>query len=76
VIADGLRPASVGIAAGVLGAVMVGRFAGGMLRGIAPFDLPSLAAVAAVLLGAALAACYVAARRAADVDPAHTLRES
>jgi len=76
VIADGLRPAAAGIGAGILGAVMLGRLVGGMLRGFAPFDLTTLAAVAATLLWVGLAACYVAARRAAHVDPAHTLRES
>jgi len=76
VIVDGLRPATVGIGAGVPGATMASWLVRGLLYGMGSFDPLSLAGVAAVLLCAALAACYVPASRAARVDPASTLREN
>jgi len=76
VIADGLRPALAGIGTGVLGAATVGWFVRGMLYGIGAFDPLTLAGVAAVLLCAAMAACYLPARRASRVDPARTLHET
>jgi ABC-type antimicrobial peptide transport system permease subunit len=46
----------------------------GLLFGVPSWDVPTLAAVAAVLGTAALAASYVPARRAASVDPVEALR--
>ena len=45
-----------------------------LLFGVAAFDPLTFASVPAVLLLAALAACYLPARRAAAVDPAASLR--
>ena len=50
------------------------RYAAVLLFGIQPFDAPTSAAVAALLLVTALAACYVPGRRAMRIDPAVALR--
>ena len=46
----------------------------GLLYGIGPHDPVTYAVVVALLLGAALLACWVPARRAARVDPLVALR--
>jgi ABC-type lipoprotein release transport system permease subunit len=45
-----------------------------VLFGVAAWDVPTLAAVAAVLGAASLAASFLPARRAASVNPCDALR--
>jgi ABC-type lipoprotein release transport system permease subunit len=45
-----------------------------MLFGTSPGDVPTLVVVAIVLVGAAMAASYIPARRAASVNPIEALR--
>ena len=59
---------------GVLGALAMGRLLESMLYGVDATDVPTFAAVSAALALAALAACYLPARRASRVDPLITLR--
>jgi ABC-type antimicrobial peptide transport system permease subunit len=87
-IALGARPASVhwmvereslalvalGIAAGLGGALALGRFVRTMLFDVTPADPIALAAASAVMLLVACGAAYVPARRAAAVDPVITLK--
>jgi ABC-type antimicrobial peptide transport system permease subunit len=73
-----LRQASiitlVGMAVGLAAAVGSARLLSSLLFGLAPDDLPTLSAAAALLGATALVAGYLPARRAAHVDPAVTLR--
>ena len=74
VIADGLRPVSVGVAAGIALALAGGRLIASLLYGVSPSDFRVLVGVAAGLLAVAIAAALVPARRAAHVDPIAALR--
>jgi predicted permease len=74
VFARGLRPVFIGAFAGLLGAVTVASSLRSLLFAVAPTDPLSLAAVALILLCASLLACYLPARRAAELNPADLLR--
>jgi len=52
----------------------VTRLMSGLLFGVSPTDPATLVAVSALLLGVALLACVVPARRATRVDPMVSLR--
>jgi putative ABC transport system permease protein len=66
--------AGAGLVMGLLGAWLVGRAMQSLLYGIGALDVRAFAAVAAVLLASALAACYLPALRATSVDPMAALR--
>jgi predicted permease len=72
--AIGLRPVLVGLIAGLFLATAIGRALRGLLYGIAPTDPVSLGLVTLILLTAAIIACYLPARRAAELDPTIALR--
>ncbi|HKV49221.1 MAG TPA: FtsX-like permease family protein, partial [Candidatus Acidoferrales bacterium] len=74
VIWEGMLIAFMGIAAGVLGAIGLGRFLQSLLFEIKPTDPATFVGVAFALLLVAMAACYVPARRAMRVDPMVALR--
>ena len=74
VVFQGLRLSCAGVAGGLAIAVPAGRFIEAELYGIPASDAATLAASAGVLLGVALAASYLPARRAVNVDPAVALR--
>jgi len=74
IVAQGLRTAAAGVAAGIAGALALTRFVGSLLFGVTATDPLTFAAVTALLVGTALVACYVPARRAARVDPMIALR--
>ena len=63
-----------GVGFGLLGAYFLGRAMQSTLYGVSAIDFGAFSAVAAVLLASALAACYVPARRAANLDPMVALR--
>jgi predicted permease len=74
VLADGARMMLVGIAIGVPAALGLTRWMASMLFGVTPTDPLTFAAVAVVLCGIGLCACYVPAHRAMRVDPILALR--
>jgi ABC-type antimicrobial peptide transport system permease subunit len=75
VLGDGLRPALAGVALGLAGAILASRLLGGLLFGVGPFDVATLAGAAALLVAVAALAAALPARRALAVPPADALRE-
>jgi predicted permease len=73
-LGEGARTTVVGLALGVLLAAGIGKLASGLLYQVSPFDPIVLSIASLVLTSAALAACYVPARRAMRVTPLETLR--
>ena len=65
---------AIGIVIGLACSVAAATLMRGLLFGVRTWDVPTLAAVAAVLGVAALLASYVPARRAASVNPVEALR--
>lgn len=75
VLAQGLALVGFGFALGLPLAWGFARMLSAKLYGVGAFDLPTLAAVAAVLAAIGVAACWWPARRAARVDPVVALRD-
>jgi predicted permease len=71
---DGLRLAALGVAVGLAISLAVGRLIARALYGVSPVNLGVLIGASVVLVGAALAASYAPARRAARVSPLVALR--
>jgi macrolide transport system ATP-binding/permease protein len=65
---------AAGIAIGLACSLAAGTLMHGLLFGVRSWDVPTLAAVAGVLGGAALLASYIPARRAAAINPVEALR--
>jgi putative ABC transport system permease protein len=75
ILREGMTLAGIGLVLGFGGAYFVGRVMHGMFYDIGAIDFTAFSAVAAILLSAALLACYVPALRASRVDPMQALRE-
>jgi ABC-type lipoprotein release transport system permease subunit len=73
-LAMGGKLVGVGLGIGLGGAVFATRLLQSQLFGVTVHDPMSFVAVVIVLIVAALAACYVPARRAGSVDPFVALR--
>ena len=74
VLGQGLRLTAIGIALGLGASILLTRFLSTLLFGISTTDPLTFAAVAFLLSGVAIAACYVPAWRAAKTDPMVALR--
>jgi putative ABC transport system permease protein len=74
IVREGLTLTAVGLAIGLVGAVIVGRAGSSLLFSVTATDPVTLLAVSVVLAVVAAAACYVPARRAMKVEPVAALR--
>jgi predicted permease len=73
-LGEGLKMALVGVAIGLVAAFGMTRLMANLLFGVSTHDPLSFAGVSALLLLVALAACFIPARRATQVDPIVALR--
>jgi putative ABC transport system permease protein len=74
-VGDALTLAGIGVALGLGAAIGLTRLMKSLLFGISAIDVPTFAAVVLVLVGAAVLAAYLPARRAAAMDPLEALRD-
>jgi putative ABC transport system permease protein len=74
IVGQGVLLAAVGVAVGLAGALALTRVLTTLLFGVTPTDWPTLALVVLVLIGSAVLASYLPARRAMRVDPSVALR--
>ena len=74
VIKEGAQFAFIGIALGIVGALLAGRLLATQLYGVSPVDSVTYITVAALVAFVSMAACWVPARRAMQVDPMSALR--
>ena len=74
ILGQGLRLAVAGVALGLLAAIAFTRLLKGLLFGISASDPWTFVVIAALLVGVALLACWIPARRATKVDPLEALR--
>ena len=76
ILREGATLATGGLVLGLVGAYALGRAMQAMLFGTGALSLPVVIVTGLVLVGTALVACYVPARRASAVDPLIALRQS
>jgi putative ABC transport system permease protein len=74
ILSQGLRTVFIGVAIGIAGSLALTRTVESFLFGVTASDPLTFAAVTLLLVGAALLACYIPARRAMRVDPIVALR--
>ena len=74
VIREGLRLAALGAFMGLLAAFALTRFLSSLLFNVKPTDLFTYVVLTTGILGVALAASYIPARRATQMDPLVALR--
>jgi putative ABC transport system permease protein len=74
VLRQGIGLAVAGAGVGLVGSLIVSHSIAGLLYGVRPTDPLTFAAVGLLLLGVALLACYIPARRALRVHPLLALR--
>jgi putative ABC transport system permease protein len=74
VVAQGFKLTLMGVGVGIVGALALRRFIASLLYGVRPTDPLTFAVVCLLLIGAALLASYIPARRASKLDPMVALR--
>jgi putative ABC transport system permease protein len=74
VIGQGMKLASIGVGIGLVGSLALTRFLKKLVYGISTTDSATFALIALLILGVALIASYIPARRATKVDPLVAIR--
>jgi predicted permease len=74
IVRQGMLLAAAAVVLGLPAALVLAKFSSSFLYGIRPHDLVTFLTVPLLLLGIALVACWIPARRAARVDPQSALR--
>jgi predicted permease len=74
VVGQGVRLAGAGAVAGLAASLVLGRLLRSQLFEVSPFDPVIFAGMVVILVGAAMLASYIPARRATQVDPMVALR--
>lgn len=75
VLGEGLRLSVFGLVAGLAGAYLVSRGMQSLLYDVNGIDFTAFGMVGAILVGSAILACCIPARRAVSVNPMTALRE-
>ncbi len=71
---EAIKDAVRDVAAGLVAAAVLTRYLQALLFGITPLDAVTFVAAPTVLVGVALLACHLPARRATTIDPMVALR--
>jgi putative ABC transport system permease protein len=74
ILGQGLRTIVVGVAIGITGSLALTRTVESLLFDVTATDPLTFGGVTLLLMGAALLACYIPARRATKLDPMVALR--
>ncbi len=74
VVGHGMKLALIGVSLGLIGSLALTRLLKALLYGVSATDPVTFAVVASLILGVALLACFIPARRAAKVDPLVAIR--
>jgi putative ABC transport system permease protein len=75
IVRQGLWKGGLGVAIGLIGAALLSRSMTTLLFNVRPTDPAVYASVSVVLIGVALVASYLPARRASQIDPLVALRD-
>jgi putative ABC transport system permease protein len=74
VVVQGLKLVGIGVAIGLVAALILTRVMSSLLYGVSSTDPTTFAVISLVLVGAGVLASYIPARRATKVDPIIALR--
>jgi predicted permease len=74
ILSQGLRTIFIGVAIGIAGSLALTRTVASLLFGVTATDPLTFGGVTLLLVGVALLACFIPARRATKVDPMVALR--
>ncbi len=74
-VSEGMQPAAIGLALGLVAAYGLTRFLEGLLFQVSVTDPRVFVGLPTVLLAVALAACWLPARRGTRIEPTRALRE-
>jgi ABC-type antimicrobial peptide transport system permease subunit len=75
VIGRAMRPTAIGIAAGIVAALVLGRVVQSMVYGVSSRDIATLVVAVLMMVAVSLAASLIPAVRATRVSPLAVLRE-